>query len=186
MKQSCPLTTARWNPYVVGVLIGVLSIVVFGVVDKPLGMSTSVAKASAACTLPVLGSEGVSANAYWAKYAPKWDYGTIFLGAALVGALISSLVSGSFRIETVPSVWAERFGSSSALRMTAAVFGGAIMLFGARLAGGCTSGHGISGSLQLAVSSWTFFIVFFATGIATAWLMFGNPFASRSTTDSKE
>ena len=35
---------------------------------------------------------------------------------------------------------------------------GAVSLFGARLAGGCTSGHGISGGLQLALSSWVFFI----------------------------
>jgi len=37
-------------------------------------------------------------------------------------------------------------------------------MFGARLAQGCTSGHGISGALQLAVSSWTFVVVLFASG----------------------
>jgi uncharacterized membrane protein YedE/YeeE len=47
-----------------------------------------------------------------------------------------------------------------------------VIIFGARLADGCTSGHGISGSLQLAVSSWTFFLVMFASGIATAFVIF--------------
>ena len=56
--------------------------------------------------------------------------------------------------------------------MIAAFVGGIIILYGARLAGGCTSGHGISGTLQLAVSSWVFFISMFGTGIATAALMF--------------
>ena len=56
--------------------------------------------------------------------------------------------------------------------MIAAFVGGIIILYGARLAGGCTSGHGISGTLQLAVSSWVFFISMFATGIVTAALMF--------------
>jgi uncharacterized membrane protein YedE/YeeE len=47
-------------------------------------------------------------------------------------------------------------------------------MYGARLADGCTSGHGISGSLQLALSSWTFFLVLFGAGIATAFTMFGR------------
>jgi len=51
-------------------------------------------------------------------------------------------------------------------------------MFGARLAQGCTSGHGISGSLQLAVSSWVFVGAFFAVGLATALLLFGREGAS--------
>jgi hypothetical protein len=47
-------------------------------------------------------------------------------------------------------------------------------MFGARLAGGCTSGHGISGSLQLAVSGWLFFASIFASGLATAFVLFGK------------
>jgi hypothetical protein len=44
------------------------------------------------------------------------------------------------------------------------------------MAGGCTSGHDISGSLQLAVSSWVFFLVLFAAGLATAAVLFrGGP-----------
>lgn len=73
-----------------------------------------------------------------------------------------------------PDLWQWRFGDSVAKRFIAAFLGGALMMFGARLAQGCTSGHGISGSLQLAVSSWTFVVVFFAMGIATAFLMFGK------------
>lgn len=183
--SSCFCRAARWNPYVVGVAIGLLSIVVFAVVDKPLGMSTSVAKASAACAMPVIGSEGVAANAYWAKYAPKWDYGMLFLVGSFLGAAASALISGSFKLEAVPSVWKERFGASPGRRMVAAVAGGAIMLYGARLAGGCTSGHGISGSLQLSLSSWVFFVVMFATGILTAAVLFGNPFAQQTQKEEK-
>jgi uncharacterized membrane protein YedE/YeeE len=56
--------------------------------------------------------------------------------------------------------------------MLGAVLGGVLVMYGARLAGGCTSGHGISGSLQLAVGSWTFFLVMFAAGAATALAIF--------------
>jgi uncharacterized membrane protein YedE/YeeE len=40
------------------------------------------------------------------------------------------------------------------------------------MAGGCTSGHGISGSLQLALSSWTFLVTMFVAGTITALLLF--------------
>jgi uncharacterized membrane protein YedE/YeeE len=52
-------------------------------------------------------------------------------------------------------------------------------MYGARLADGCTSGNGLSGSLQLALSGWTFFITMFVSGAATAWLMFGRPRSPR-------
>jgi uncharacterized membrane protein YedE/YeeE len=47
-----------------------------------------------------------------------------------------------------------------------------VLMFGARLAGGCTSGHGISGSLQLAVSSWSFFVAMFVSGLLTALALY--------------
>ena len=76
------LFSSRWNPYLVGALIGVLSILTFSLADKPIGMSTAIAQASGACALPFVGGEGVAANTYWAKKAvPKWDYGTVSCSA---------------------------------------------------------------------------------------------------------
>jgi hypothetical protein len=46
------------------------------------------------------------------------------------------------------------------------------MGIGARWAGGCTSGHGISGTLQLNVGSWLAAMCFFIGGIATAMIIF--------------
>lgn len=167
------MKSSRWNPYLVGALIGVLSLLTFSLADKPIGMSTGLAQASGACAMPVIGAEGVAANAYWAKKAvPAWDYGSLFVLGSFLGALVSAVMSGSFKLESVPTIWRERFGSSVMKRMIAAFIGGVVILFGARLADGCTSGHGISGSLQLAVSSWTFFLVMFASGILTAFLLF--------------
>ncbi|MBE2285865.1 MAG: YeeE/YedE family protein [Prosthecobacter sp.] len=167
------MKSPRWNPYLVGALIGVLSLLTFSLADKPIGMSTGIAQASGACAMPVIGADGVAANAYWAKKAvPAWDYGSLFVLGSLLGALASAVMSGSFKLESVPKIWRERFGSSVMKRMIAAFIGGVVILFGARLADGCTSGHGISGSLQLAVSSWTFFLVMFASGIVTAFVLF--------------
>jgi uncharacterized membrane protein YedE/YeeE len=167
------MKTHRWNPYLVGMLIGVLSILAFSLADKPIGISTGIAQAAGACALPLIGTDGVAANTYWAKKAvPAWDYGSLFVLGTLFGALVSAVVSGSFKLESLPTIWRERFGSSVMKRFVAAFLGGGVLIFGARLADGCTSGHGISGSLQLAVSSWTFFIVMFASGIATAFILF--------------
>lgn len=166
------LCAGRWNPYLVGAGMGVLSMLVFWLADKPLGISTALSKASGACAAVFAGWENVGANAYWAKHVPQWDYGMLFLVGTFLGALVAAVLGKSFRLETVPSVWKERFGPSVMKRMAGAVIGGVFVMYGARLAGGCTSGHGISGSLQLAVGSWTFFIVMFAAGAATALVLF--------------
>jgi len=90
----------------------------------------------------------------------------------VIGAFISSLVSGSFEFTWVPDRWAKAFGPSPWLRLIGAFIGGILMGIGSRWAGGCTSGHGISGALQLAVSSWIAVSGMFAGGIATAFLLY--------------
>ena len=184
-EQNCPsgaslcgsgdYMKARWNPYLVGIGIGVLSWIAFAVVNQPLGISTALSSVSSACAMPVMGSEAVAQNAYWAKFPLKLDGGMLFLIGTFLGSLASVLASRTFRLEKVPVTWSQHFGGSSAKRLLAAFLGGVIIMFGARMAGGCTSGHGISGSLQLALSSWMFFLTMFAAGIATAFVLFRKP-----------
>ncbi len=168
------LRRERWSPYAVGAGIGVLSWVVFYLVDKPLGVTTPLTGLAGVCATPFLGADGVAGNAYFKTHAFKWDYSLLFIGGIALGGLLSALLSGSFRVETVPSVWRERFGPSAGKRMLAAFLGGALVMYGARLADGCTSGNGISGSLQLAVGGWTFFLTLFAAGIVTSLVLFGR------------
>jgi hypothetical protein len=163
---------ARWNPYWVGIGIGVLSWVAFAVMNQPLGISTALSSVSSVCALPAMGVEAVAKNPYWAKLPFKWDGGMLFLVGTFLGSLSSVLASGTFRWESVPAAWRERFGGSTTKRLVGAFLGGVIIIYGARMAGGCTSGHGISGSLQLAVSSWVFFLTLFAFGILRAFLLF--------------
>ncbi|WP_294537197.1 YeeE/YedE thiosulfate transporter family protein [uncultured Rhodoblastus sp.] len=168
------VATPRLNflPYGVGAGIGVLSWIAFGVAKDPLGVTTAYSRLASLFAIPFIGADGVAANAYWKAMPLSLDYGVLFLIGLFVGSLASVLLAGSFRIEMVPSVWRERFGGSVLGRFVAAFFGGAIIMYGARLAGGCTSGHGISGGLQLAVSSWLFLGVMFATGLILSKLMF--------------
>lgn len=170
--QENEKVAGRWNPYLAGAAMGVLSWVVFAVVNTPLGISTPISSTASLCAVPVLGSEAVARNAYWTKFPLKWDYHTLFMVGTFLGSLVSVLASRAFRLETVPKTWSERFGDSPTKRLVAAFLGGIIIMYGARMAGGCTSGHGISGSLQLALSSWVFFLTLFAFGVLTALVMF--------------
>lgn len=162
----------RWSPYLVGVGIGVLSWVVFVVVAAPLGITTAIGQIAGGVVSPIIGAETVATNAYWKTNAMKLDYGTLFLIGTFFGALASALVSRTFKFESIPSVWQERFGSSKTRRFIVAFIGGALAMYGARMAGGCTSGNGISQSLQLAVVGWTFLTVMFISGVITAAIVY--------------
>lgn len=169
----------RWNPYVVGVGIGLLSWLTFLTMDRALGTSSSFVHVAGLFEWLVAPRHvaGPDATEYFAKEinekTPLFDWQFFLVVGVFLGALVSSVVSRDRPGEVVPELWSWRFGPSRALRYAAAFGFGVVMLFGARLAGGCTSGHGISGSLQLAASSWVFFLAMFASGVATAFAMFG-------------
>jgi len=174
--QSAPhlLFRARWSPYLVGALIGVLSWVTFLTMDKALGASTTLVRAAGMIT-GAISEDAVRDNAYYSKYLvgkPGFDWQFALVLLLPVGAYIASRLSKTYQPESVPSLWRARFGDSKPLRYAAAFGGGALMLFGARLAGGCTSGHSISGNLQLAVSGWIFTAALFGGGIVTAMSLY--------------
>ncbi len=156
-----------WNPYIVGAGIGVLSWLVIVIVDDPLGITTEFSALAGGVAIPFLGADSVAQNTYWKATPPALNYGALFLLGVILGALASALATRKFRIETIPAVWRERFGSSPMRRFSWAFLAGALEMYGARMAGGCTSGHSLSGGLQLALSSWLFTLVIFTAAIAT-------------------
>lgn len=167
------LKAPRWSPYVVGAGIGLLSWFTFLSADSPLGTSTTFVRAMAFAEKAVA-PEHVAENPYFKKTGPKIDWQFALVVGLFIGAFVSSRLSGDRLDERVPELWERRFGPSVRLRAAGAFLGGLLLLFGARLADGCTSGHGISGALQLALSSWVFFLTLFAAGVATAWILFGK------------
>ena len=167
------LRRKRWSPYLVGALIGVLSWFAFWTVDRPIGVSTAVAR-TVGMLERVVAPGHVASNAYFSKFRPAVDWEWMLVLGMALGAFVSSRMSGDRPAEPVPALWRARFGASPGKRYAAAFLGGAVLMFGARLAGGCTSGHGISGSLQLALSGWVFFAALFASGLVTAFAVFGR------------
>jgi uncharacterized protein len=174
------LNKARWSPYWVGTGIGILSWITFALMNKALGVSTTLVRASGAIE-GLVSPLYVNSNAYFSKYLgiatdPKpifeWQFALVAMLA--VGAFCAASLSSTRIQESVPELWEKRFGSSKLKRYTVSFFSGIIIIIGARLAGGCTSGHGISGGLQLAVSSWIFFLCLFLSGAITARILYGK------------
>ncbi len=161
-----------WSPYLVGAGIGVLNILAFLLSDKAIGCSTAYSRTSGMIERAVFGPK-VRDKAYYRKFEPVVDWEVMLVAGIVLGSFLSATLSGSFRPETVPALWAARFGPDPLLRIAAAFAGGVLLGLGARWAGGCTSGHGISGTTQLAASSWLAVACFFIGGVAAAMILFG-------------
>ena len=165
------LMMERWSPYVVGIGIGVLSWAAFLLSDKPLGCSTAISRTSGMIEKLFRGSK-VKEQAYYKKVSPSVDWQWMLVLGIFIGAFLSAKLSGQFQGDWVPTKWAATFGETPFTRWIVALIGGIVMGIGARWAGGCTSGHGISGTLQLNVGSWLAAMCFFIGGIATAMIIF--------------
>ena len=165
------LTKIRWSPYAVGIGIGILSWFSFLISRKPIACSTTFAKTCGMIEKLFLGKK-VDLKPYYQKIKLVVDWQWMLVIGIVIGSMISALLSGDFHWQWVPSIWANEFGSNSILRVIVALIGGICLGFGSRWADGCTSGHGISGTLQLTISSWISAICFFIGGILMAQLIF--------------
>jgi uncharacterized protein len=161
-----------WSPYLVGALIGLLSMLTFYFSNKPLGASTAYARVAGMIGLQIAPDHTRSLK-YFKDNPPKFGWELTLVFAAIAGAFLAAWTGSELTGEFLPAMWQERFGEDSYLLRTAvALAGGILMAFGARMAGGCTSGHGISGTLQMSVGSWISAICFFIGGIVAAMLMY--------------
>ena len=160
-----------WSPYLVGALIGVLSWLTFYLSRKPLGASTAYARLAGLIGLAV-GRRKTESLEFYQSTPPEIDWSVMLLLGIVVGAFAAAWTGGELTGYWLPPMWEAQFGSSLTLRLLAGFLGGALMAFGARLAGGCTSGHGLSGTMQLSVGSWIALICFFLGGVPVAMLLY--------------
>lgn len=160
-----------WSPYVVGAGIGVLSWLSFYFADKAIGASSFYATL-AGLIGKVFARKHTERLEYYRSSPPHVDWGFIFLTSTILGGFFSAWTGGEIRNEWLHPMWVDRFGESIPLRAAVGFAGGVLMAFGSRLAGGCTSGHGISGTLQLNAGSWLAAAFMFIGGIATAIFLY--------------
>jgi len=129
-----------WNPYIAGALTGILLVLSVLVAGHFLGASTTFARSAAVIekTVGIDPSQFEYFTTQKGKYGPgslpNWQL--LFVVGIIIGAFISSRLSDEFRIQTVPDMWREKFGPNPLKRGIVAFIGGAIVLVGARLAGG--------------------------------------------------
>jgi uncharacterized membrane protein YedE/YeeE len=175
-----------------GLLLGAAFLLAVAFV-KPIGVSTQFVIADGIVwnlfsdevvqQAPESQSGYASPNAYLNKSGGKYaksianplNYSFVFVIAMVVGAFLSSRLGGptpTVPDRSAPEVWRQRFGEHPALRYVTVFFAGLLVLFGARLAGGCTSGHMMSGMMQTSLSGYLFAISAFVAAVPTAVLVY--------------
>ncbi len=115
-------------------------------------------------------------NQYFSMVKGPGNWEMFFLGGAFTAGLVLSLSRKQFKFIWVHTNWEKYKGASVPKRIIWSYIGGFLLLFGARMASGCTSGHVISGGMQLAISSYIFAAFVFA-----GLLLTGKFFYSKST-----
>lgn len=168
------LRKPRWSPYAAGTLLGIVAVLAMVISDQRLGSSGSFENLAGI----IFGSfsSAVSENLYWKYIMPAsitWQ--VILMVGVFLGALFSSLLSGSFKWRSIPDEeWRLNRGSNAKKRWIIAFIGGVILEYGAGIAGGCTSGLAIAGTLQLAPAGLIFIMGMFISGIITSLIIHGR------------
>ena len=165
---------SRWSPYLAGALSGVVAIGSIWFVGKYFGASTTFVRTTGMVE-KLFTPERIAEMPYFLKEVPMIDWQWMFVVGIAIGSFIAAVTSGSFQWQSVPDMWKSKFGPRIMPRAITAFIGGIIAMFGARLADGCPSGHGLSGLTQLAVSGIIALVCFFVGGLVSAnWLYKGG------------
>ncbi len=182
----------QWNWKISGVALGITFLLAVLLI-KPIGVSTqfvildgiiwNLFSNELVIEDPAAAKGYSSPNAYLNKSGGKYaksvanplNYSFIFVLAMVGGGFLAvSLQSKETRNENriAPKIWFDNFGRSSIFRYIMVFFGGVLVIFGARLAGGCTSGHMMSGMMQTSLSGYLFAFAAFALAVPTAIFTF--------------
>lgn len=155
------------NPYLAGILLGVVLLASFVILGTGLGASGGIARLAASLSLGLSASHTLGSEYFGRWGADPLSYYLVFMFVGtFVGALFSALLANRIRIQV------ERGAASSvSRRLWHALVGGAIVGFASRLAQGCTSGQALSGGAMLLTGSLVFLISLFASGYAAAWFV---------------
>jgi uncharacterized protein len=158
-----------WNPYLVGVLLGLVLLATYAVTGRGLG-ATAAFGAVDAWLASVVAPEHTAASAALAKYfndgSPLLSWTLFLVAGAFVGALISGILGQRMQwtVERGPQASDQR-------RLLLAFVGGFIAAYGAKIAKGCTSGQALTGGSILNVGSLVFMVAVFASAYGLAWFV---------------
>jgi uncharacterized protein len=146
-----------WPFWAGGAVIGALVVAFAAVAQRRFGVSTGYQDAAA-----LMAGKG------------RTTWRLSFLGGLVVGGFVAAMLGGSWTGTWTMGSFDERITHNLVAKLVFFVGGGVLLGFGARLAGGCTSGHGIVGVAQRAPSSWLATATFLVAGALVANLVFGG------------
>ena len=130
------LGMAAWPPSICGAGVGLLQLFFLFVLEKSLGASSAFTVCAAQlCRIEVIGRALPSLQSF--TYGLKNYTAILFALGAIGGSALSSTLSRTMPLRA-------EYGSN----IFSSILGGFLLLLGARCAGGCTSGQGISGTLE--------------------------------------
>lgn len=166
------LTVILVKPIGVSTQFVILDGMIASALNSELVVSDPAAKSGYRSSNPYLNKSG---GKYAKAVARPLNYSFIFVLSMAVGGFLGGLLrrrQNNAALEQVPVVHRQRFGQTPLLRYSLAFVGGIIVLWGARLAGGCTSGHMMSGMMQTSVSGYLFAVAAFAIAVPTAIIIY--------------
>ncbi len=170
-KHDNPEIKPFWPPLVAGIALGLVLLLTFVLSGHGLGASGAATDLVAGVGLQVA-PEATKANGYLgpmvADGSPIGSWMTWEILGVAIGALVAAFMGGRFRVQLDG---ARSVGTPK--RLITTLGGGFLAGFGARIAGGCTSGVGLSGSAALGISAFVFLALFFATGMLVSRLVKG-------------
>ncbi|CAF1980282.1 unnamed protein product [Rotaria magnacalcarata] len=152
---------AAWPPSICGAGVGLLQLFFIFFLEKSLGVSSAFTVfAAQLCRIKKIGQALPSLNSF--AFGLMNHVALLFALGAIVGSALSSSLS-----QTIP------LGAENGTNIVSSLVGGFLLLLGARCAGGCTSGQGISGMTHLLVGSYITTASIFGGGIIfgfSTWL----------------
>jgi len=171
MKKSDFKTGTHYiNPYLGGVLLGLLMIVTIFISGRELGISGAV-KDTVVEVANVISPVAAKAHPYYGQYikdgqSPMDSWLVYEVLGVFLGALLSGIIFKRVRkpfVEHGPSITSKK-------RLVVALIGGILWGFGTRLGRGCTSGAALSGSSTFSFGGVMVMLLIFASAYLFAWL----------------
>lgn len=162
------------NPYLGGVLLGLVLIAANFISGRGLGASGA-AKSVVVATVNTVASEHAENAQFFNEYNASHPDGPMkaWLVFQMLGLIVGAFLSGAIfnrlklKVEHSPKITSKR-------RIIFALIGGILFGFGSQLGRGCTSGSALSGMGVLSLGGFISMAFIFGTAFALAWFFRKN------------
>jgi len=161
------------NPYLAGLLLGVVLLASFYLTGRGLGASGAM-KSVVVSSVETVAPSYAENSHFYSKYIangqnPLKSWLVLEVFGVLVGGFISGALSGrlKFKLEKSPKI-------TSRKRIWMAIIGGALFGFGSQLGRGCTSGAALSGMAVMSLAGYVTMMAIFGTAFALAYFFRKN------------